>query len=223
VGREGGGEGRFGRGGGGGAAAFDDAGQAGQECVCLLLCLSLLEFVSELMLTSLARSLLLRDFSLGPPHLPSLTFLSSQTPPSTEHNSYGGALLRGEGAAMAAYVENDERIPRRGEIGMESETIEKFEQAGYVMSGSRHRRMNAVRVRKENQVISAEEKRGILKLQAEEKAKRENQVRGPPRSSLSNALETDPPFLSSLKQIVASFREMVDQKLGGQGASQSRG
>ncbi|ORY67962.1 ras-induced vulval development antagonist-domain-containing protein [Leucosporidium creatinivorum] len=113
-------------------------------------------------------------------------------------NAYGGALLRGEGAAMAAYLENDERIPRRGEIGMESDTIERFEQAGYVMSGSRHRRMNAVRVRKENQVISAEEKRGILKLQAEEKAKREN-------------------------QIVASFREMVDQKLGGQGASQSRG
>lgn len=43
---------------------------------------------------------------------------------------------------------------------MESATIEKFEDAGYVMSGSRHRRMNAVRVRKENQVITAEEKRG---------------------------------------------------------------
>lgn len=77
---------------------------------------------------------------------------------------------------MAAFVEDGARIPRRGEIGMDSTTIEKFEQAGYVMSGSRHRRMNAVRVRKENQVISAEEKRGILKLQAEEKAKRENQV-----------------------------------------------
>lgn len=77
---------------------------------------------------------------------------------------------------MAAYVEDGARIPRRGEIGMSSDTIEKFENAGYVMSGSRHRRMNAVRVRKENQVISAEEKRGILKLQAEEKAKRENQV-----------------------------------------------
>ncbi|GAA5827539.1 hypothetical protein JCM3770_005991, partial [Rhodotorula araucariae] len=40
------------------------------------------------------------------------------------------------------------------------------------------------------QVISAEEKRGILQLAAAEKAKREN-------------------------EIVASFREMVDQKLGG--------
>jgi len=59
---------------------------------------------------------------------------------------------------------------------MESDQIEKFEQQGYVMSGSRHRRMNAVRVRKENQVISAEEKRGILQLAAQEKVKRENEV-----------------------------------------------
>lgn len=70
---------------------------------------------------------------------------------------------------MAAFVAEGERIPRRGEIGMESEEIERFEQIGYVMSGSRHRRMNAVRVRKENQVISAEEKRGILQLQKAEK------------------------------------------------------
>jgi len=77
---------------------------------------------------------------------------------------------------MAAYVSSDQRIPRRGEIGMESDQIEKFEQQGYVMSGSRHRRMNAVRVRKENQVISAEEKRGILQLAAQEKVKRENEV-----------------------------------------------
>lgn len=78
---------------------------------------------------------------------------------------------------MAAFVEDGARIPRRGEIGMQADVIEKFETAGYVMSGSRHKRMNAVRVRKENQVISAEEKRGILHLQAQEKAKRENEVR----------------------------------------------
>jgi hypothetical protein len=36
--------------------------------------------------------------------------------------------------------------------------------------------MNAVRIRKENQVISAEEKRALLLFNAEEKAKRENQV-----------------------------------------------
>lgn len=109
-------------------------------------------------------------------------------------NAYGGALRPGEGAAMAAYVAEGERIPRRGEIGLQSEEIERYEQAGYVMSGSRHRRMNAVRVRKEDQVISAEEKRGILKMQAEEKAKREN-------------------------QIVASFREMVQEKMGPAGPS----
>lgn len=79
---------------------------------------------------------------------------------------------------MAAFVAEGQRIPRRGEIGLESVEIEKFENAGYVMSGSRHRRMNAVRMRKENQVISAEEKRGILKLQKEEKDKKENLIVG---------------------------------------------
>ncbi|KDN45104.1 DUF926-domain-containing protein [Tilletiaria anomala UBC 951] len=98
---------------------------------------------------------------------------------------FGGALLPGEGSAMAAYVAEGKRIPRRGEIGLTSERIEAFERAGFVMSGSRHKRMNAVRMRKENQVISAEEKRGILKLQKEEKMKKE-------------------------AQIVSQFKEMVD-------------
>ncbi|GAA5828354.1 hypothetical protein JCM3770_002030, partial [Rhodotorula araucariae] len=66
-------------------------------------------------------------------------------------NAYGGALRPGEGAAMAAFAAEGQRIPRRGEIGMDTEEIEKFEKAGFVMSGSRHKRMNAVRVRKENQ------------------------------------------------------------------------
>jgi hypothetical protein len=63
---------------------------------------------------------------------------------------------------MAAFVAEGQRIPRRGEIGLRSDQIEKYEEAGYVMSGSRHTRMNAVRMRKENQIISAEEKRGKL-------------------------------------------------------------
>jgi hypothetical protein len=93
----------------------------------------------------------------------------------TDERSYGGALLRGEGSAMAAFLQDgtDSRIPRRGEIGLTSEEIAQYEDVGYVMSGSRHRRMNAVRMRKENQVISAEEKRGILKLQREERERRE--------------------------------------------------
>ena len=73
--------------------------------------------------------------------------------------SWGGALLPGEGDAIAAYVQSGKRIPRRGEVGMSAEEIESYEGLGYVMSGSRHKRMNAVRMRKENQIYSAEEKR----------------------------------------------------------------
>jgi hypothetical protein len=43
---------------------------------------------------------------------------------------------------MAAFVADGQRIPRRGEIGLTSDQIEKYENAGYVMSGSRHRRMS---------------------------------------------------------------------------------
>ena len=53
---------------------------------------------------------------------------------------------------MAAYVQTGKRIPRRGEVGLRADEIERFETLGYVMSGSRHNRMNAVRIRKENQV-----------------------------------------------------------------------
>jgi hypothetical protein len=53
---------------------------------------------------------------------------------------------------MAAFAKSGARIPRRGEIGMTDEEIKSFETVGYVMSGSRHSRMNAIRMRKENQV-----------------------------------------------------------------------
>ncbi|KAJ3000596.1 hypothetical protein HKX48_003211, partial [Thoreauomyces humboldtii] len=79
-----------------------------------------------------------------------------------DDRAYGGALLAGEGSAMAAYLQSGKRIPRRGEIGLTSNEIENYEDVGFVMSGNRHRRMNAVRIRKENQVISAEEKRALL-------------------------------------------------------------
>lgn len=109
-----------------------------------------------------------------------------------DERAYGGALLRGEGSAMAAFLQDGERIPRRGEIGLTSNEIDKYEQAGYVMSGSRHRRMNAVRMRKENQVISAEEKRGILKLQKEEREKRENLVVSGFKEMLEDKLKVKP-------------------------------
>lgn len=60
---------------------------------------------------------------------------------------YGTHLRPGEGSAMAAFVQAGQRIPRRGEVGLTSEQIEHYEEAGYVMSGSRHARMNAVRIR----------------------------------------------------------------------------
>uniref|UniRef100_T1L1A1 NF-kappa-B-activating protein C-terminal domain-containing protein n=2 Tax=Tetranychus urticae TaxID=32264 RepID=T1L1A1_TETUR len=89
---------------------------------------------------------------------------------------YGRALLPGEGAAMAQYVAEGKRIPRRGEIGLTSEQIESFENVGYVMSGSRHRRMEAVRLRKENQIYSADEKRALAMFNREERQKRESKI-----------------------------------------------
>ncbi|CAD6209004.1 GSCOCG00003651001-RA-CDS [Cotesia congregata] len=101
---------------------------------------------------------------------------------------FGKALLPGEGAAMAAYIAEGKRIPRRGEIGLTSDEIASYESVGYVMSGSRHRRMEAVRIRKENQIYSADEKRALAMFSKEERQKRENLILG-------------------------QFREMVSQKL----------
>ena len=82
----------------------------------------------------------------------------------------------GEGDAIAQYVQAGKRIPRRGEVGLSAEEIEAFESAGFVLSGSRHKRMNAVRLRKENQIYSAEEKRALAMFNYEEKQKRESQI-----------------------------------------------
>lgn len=48
---------------------------------------------------------------------------------------------------MHAFVQNGKRIPRRGEVGLSADQISHFEDLGYVMSGSRHSRMNAIRIR----------------------------------------------------------------------------
>jgi hypothetical protein len=103
--------------------------------------------------------------------------------------SYGGAMRPGEGAAIAAFVQQNLRIPRRGEIGWSGDEIQDLEGQGYVMSGSRHARMNAVRIRKENQVYSAEEKRALAIITFEEKQQKENKV-------------------------VADFRQMLAQRTG---------
>lgn len=46
------------------------------------------------------------------------------------------------------------------------------------MSGSRHRRMEAVRIRKENQIYSADEKRALAMFSKDERQKRENKILG---------------------------------------------
>ncbi|XP_077588652.1 NF-kappa-B-activating protein isoform X2 [Stigmatopora nigra] len=101
-----------------------------------------------------------------------LTLLSQDDKPL----DFGHALLPGEGAAMAEYVKAGKRIPRRGEIGLTSNEIADFEKSGYVMSGSRHRRMEAVRLRKENQIYSADEKRALASFNQEERRKRESKI-----------------------------------------------
>lgn len=85
---------------------------------------------------------------------------------------------------MAAFVQEGARIPRRGEIGLSSDQIEDYERAGFVMSGSRHRRMNAVRVRKENQVLGAEEQRALLNERREEQGRKEREILGQFREML---------------------------------------
>jgi predicted RNA-binding protein with RPS1 domain len=93
-----------------------------------------------------------------------------------DSSAYGNALLPGEGQAIAQYVQQNLRIPRRGEIGYSGDDIEHYEQSGYVMSGSRHARMNAVRIRKENQVYSAEEQRALALITMEENQQKEAQL-----------------------------------------------
>lgn len=109
------------------------------------------------------------DALVGPPPPPPSMNVASEV-------RHGDRLLSGEGAAMGAFVRDGQRIPRRGEIGLKTEQIEKFERLGYVMSGSRHSRMNAVRMRKEAQVYSAEEKAALAALNKEERMAKEQRV-----------------------------------------------
>jgi len=120
----------------------------------------------------------LSDQAIGPRPLP----VVQQT------LNYGGQMLPGEAEAIAQFVQQNKRIPRRGEVGLTSDEIEHFEDVGFVMSGSRHKRMNAIRMRKENQVYSAEEKRALAMFNYEEKAKRENTILAEFRDMLSTKM-----------------------------------
>mmetsp|Transcript_39685 Transcript_39685/g.112590 ORF Transcript_39685/g.112590 Transcript_39685/m.112590 type:complete len:361 (+) Transcript_39685:183-1265(+) len=120
-------------------------------------------------------------------------FVGPQVPTQAKAstNEYGKALLPGEGEAMAAFVQSGKRIPRRGEVGLKADEIQAFEDLGYIMSGSRHSRMNAIRIRKENQIYTAEEKAALAQLNFEEKAKKE-------------------------QRILADMRKLVDQTVAGE-------
>lgn len=96
----------------------------------------------------------------------------------SQNLNYGAALLYGEGEAMAQFVQAGKRIPRRGEVGLTGEQIESFEKIGYVMSGSMHKRMTAVRIRKESQVYTAEERRNIALQNEKQRLLKESQLLG---------------------------------------------
>merc|ERR1712187_25938 len=74
------------------------------------------------------------------------------------------------------FIKIEKRIPRRGEVGLTAEQIVKYEKIGYVMSGSRHARMNAIRMRKENQVYTAQEKAALAMLNLEENKAKERKI-----------------------------------------------
>ncbi|KAI6244181.1 Nkap-C domain-containing protein [Aphelenchoides fujianensis] len=85
-------------------------------------------------------------------------------------------MPRSEANAMAAYAAQGKRIPRRGEIGLSSEEISTYEQVGYVMSGTRHKSMEATRLRKENQILTAEEKRLLSGFSSDQRKQKEDAV-----------------------------------------------
>lgn len=59
------------------------------------------------------------------------------------------------------------------------------------MSGSRHRRMEAVRIRKENQIYSADEKRALAMFSKEERQKRENKILAQFKDMIHSKLHQD--------------------------------
>eukprot|EP00913_Durusdinium_trenchii_P014720 g13810.t1 len=151
---------------------------------------------------------------------------------SVSFHSLAGYLLPGEGDAMAEYVKSGMRIPRRGEVGITAEQIDGLEGLGYVMSGSRHRRMNAVRIRKEtrgadwgpdwgagwgaavteNQVYSAEEKRALAMYNFEEKANRESMLVGELRELLEKRQKAIATAVGDGSTLTDRFSSIGEQK-----------
>lgn len=101
-------------------------------------------------------------------------------------------LLPGEGDAIAQFVSQNKRIPRRGEVGLTSEEIDQFEKLGYVMSGSKHKVIERVRQQKEALVMKGmvEEKERIQR--GEKRLARENEVMGRFRNIVKKAAKMNP-------------------------------
>ncbi|CAH3157798.1 unnamed protein product, partial [Pocillopora meandrina] len=55
---------------------------------------------------------------------------------SVQNQNFGGALLPGEGEAMAQCVKESKQIPCCGDIKHTNDEIAAFESSGYVISGS---------------------------------------------------------------------------------------
>lgn len=88
----------------------------------------------------------------------------------------GTSINRDEAQKYAHYVQQGKRIPRRGEVGLSSDEIEKYESLGYVMSGLRHKKMTMARLKKEQQVYTAEEKRALAIYNLEEQLRKERNI-----------------------------------------------
>jgi hypothetical protein len=108
------------------------------------------------------------------PHIPPST---STTTTIEERKIYQGMNINPTEAHLyAQYIRQGKRIPRRGEVGITSQEIAYLESLGYVMSGSRHKKMNAVRQRIESKVYSAEDKRALAIFNLEENIKKEKNI-----------------------------------------------
>ena len=88
----------------------------------------------------------------------------------------GTSINRDEAQKYAHYVQQGKRIPRRGEVGLSSQEIDKYESLGYVMSGVRHKKMTMARLKKEQQVYTAEEKRALAIYNLEEQLRKERNI-----------------------------------------------
>eukprot|EP00388_Colpodella_angusta_P016698 GDKJ01041359.1.p1 GENE.GDKJ01041359.1~~GDKJ01041359.1.p1 ORF type:complete len:279 (-),score=44.48 GDKJ01041359.1:238-1074(-) len=98
-------------------------------------------------------------------------------------------LFKGEAEGMAAFARDGKRIPRRGEIGMDASQIEKLENIGYVMSGNRNKRMNAIRIEKEQKVLNLEKDRIASLQKIEQKFMKEHEQLAEFREILSKQNE----------------------------------